>query len=271
MKHEISRTERAQLAMAFEVSAWNKPGNVDRCHDYQDTKLEHFLASIIFCRCALEKAEKREGSIGSLIREATILSGRHRGGNTHFGAYILLIPLIMGGDIKGASELVKLTTVQDALDFYDAFSHTAVRVRESDELDINDPSAKERLLEMGMTLFQVMEYSSKQDMVAKEFVSGFPLTRYTADLLHSCSQDESPLTTVFLQILSEFPDTFIAKKFGEDVSELIRQRAAEVRAGSMSAKDLDVFCLKNGYNPGSLADIMISGLYIAMGEGWSWD
>jgi triphosphoribosyl-dephospho-CoA synthase len=72
-------------------------------------------------------------------------------------------------------------------------------------------------------------------------------------------------------MLSEFPDTFIAKKFGDEISEMVRQMSAEVRGGVMSVEVLDAFCLEKGYNPGSLADIMISGLYIAIGEGWLWD
>src|SRR5512145_110065 len=103
----ISRTEQAQIAMMLEVCAMTKPGNVDRGHDYPDTWLEHFLASSIFCRSALEKAEQGTGTIGELIREATLLTGRHRGGNTHFGAFILLIPLIMGKDIDGACRSIR--------------------------------------------------------------------------------------------------------------------------------------------------------------------
>lgn len=268
---DITRTERAQLAMAFEVCAWNKPGNVDRCHDYPDTKLEHFLASIIFCRPVLEKAEREEGSIGALIKEATILAGRHKGGNTHFGAFILLIPLLMGGTIQEASRLVKETTIQDALDFYDAFSHTAVRVRESDELDINDPKAKEELKKREMTFFDVMAYSAPHDLVANEIVCGFPLTRYTADLLFSFQNKKNPISTAFLILLSEYPDTFIAKKYGVPASELVREKAINVIQGEMSLAELDTYCLENGYNPGSLADIMISGLYVALGEGWEWN
>lgn len=271
MRPDISRTEQAQMAMAFEVCSWNKPGNVDRCHDYADTKLEHFLASVIFCRSAFERAERGEGSIGALIREATILTGRHRGGNTHFGAFILLIPLIMGGDIPGASRLVRTTTLEDALDFYDAFAHTAVRVRETDDLDINDSESRERLKEAGMTLFEVMEHSAPHDMVAREFISGFPLTRYTADLLHAQIDKEYPISRTFLVLLSEHPDTFIAKKYGNEISELVRQKAVEVRAGRMESVAFDEYCIQNGYNPGSLADIMIAGLYVAIGEGWEWD
>ena len=73
------------------------------------------------------------------------------------------------------------------------------------------------------------------------------------------------------EFLSEYPDTFIAKKFGDAASECVRAKAADVRAGRMTTAELDEFCLDHGYNPGSLADIMIAGLYIALGEGWEWD
>lgn len=270
MKPEISLTEYAQMAMAFEVCAWDKPGNVDRCHDFPDTKLEHFLTSVIFCRPAFERAEKNDGSVGELIRLATILTGRHKGGNTHFGAYILLIPLLMGRNIPGANEIVRKTTLDDALNFYDAFAHTAVRVRENDELDINDPKAREELKNRNMTFFDVMTYSAPHDLVADEIVNGFVLTRYTADLLKICS-DKNPISKVFLQLLSEYPDTFIAKKYGLDASVTVQKKAQLVINGKMSPQELDLFCLECGYNPGSLADIMISGLYIALGEGWEWD
>ncbi len=268
---DISRTERAQMAMAFEVCAWSKPGNVDRCHDYPDTTLEHFLASIIFCRPVFEKAEHGQGSVGALIREATILTGRHSGGNTHFGAFILLIPLVMGGTIEHASQILRQTTVQDALDFYDAFAHTAVRVREHDDLDIHDPHAKEELKRRGMTFFDVMAYSAPHDLVAREIVEGYPITQHTADLLISVQTAKNPISDVFLTLLSEYPDSFIAKKFGETASELVREKAAHVKAGLMSIRELDEFCLVKGYNPGSLADIMIAGLYVALGDGWRWD
>jgi triphosphoribosyl-dephospho-CoA synthase len=177
----------------------------------------------------------------------------------------------MGGTIKEASEIVRQTTIEDALDFYDAFAHTAVRVREEDELDINDPKAKEELIKRKMTFFDVMEYSAPHDLVAREITQGFPLTRYTADLLITHQNEINPISKVFLKLLSEYPDTFIAKKFGVSASELVREKAAQVLAGKIRSAQLDEFCLDNGYNPGSLADIMISGLYVALGEGWEWD
>lgn len=267
----FSRSEQAQVAMMLEVCASSKPGNVDRGHDYPDTWLEHFLASSIFCRPAFEKAEKGEGSIGELIREATLLTGRHRGGNTHFGAFILLIPLVMGETISGAVRHIHETTIEDAILFYDAFTHTAVRVNESDELDVNDPSVAEKLCERGMTLFDVMVYSAPNDMVAREWSNGYTLTRRTADLLKGDGRGRTAIPSVFLSLLAKEPDSFIAKKFGNDRACEVRDQANRVCTGELSLQEFDSFCITEGINPGSLADIMIAGIYVAMSEGWEWD
>src|SRR5512136_1895288 len=86
----------AQLAMILEVSATPKPGNIDRDHNYTDTRFEHFLASAVGVYPILEKAARSDSGVGSLIREAVNESSRwQRGGNTHFGALVLLIPLVM--------------------------------------------------------------------------------------------------------------------------------------------------------------------------------
>jgi triphosphoribosyl-dephospho-CoA synthase len=267
----LSLTEQAQIAMMLEVCASSKPGNVDRGHDYPDTWLEHFLTSLIFCRPALEKAEKGTGSIGELIRDATLLTGRHRGGNTHFGAFILLIPLVMGHTISGALRHIRETTIDDAILFYDAFSHTAVRVNDFDEFDIHDPSMADKLRERGMTLFDVMAYSAPNDMVAREWINGFSLTRMTADMLKTDGRGREAISTVFLSLLVKEPDTFIVKKFGPAKADLVQDYAARVCAGEMSLQEFDDFCISEGINPGSLADIMIAGLFVAIGEGWEWD
>ena len=80
----VSRADQAQLAMMLEVCASPKPGNVDRCHDYPDTRLEHFLASTLMVRPVLERAEQRAAGIGTLIREAVQATSCHGGGKHPF-------------------------------------------------------------------------------------------------------------------------------------------------------------------------------------------
>ena len=166
---------------------------------------------------------------------------------------------------------IQETTVDDALLFYDAFAHTAVRVHESDELDICDPQVAEKLRVRRMTLFDVMAYSSPHDMVAREWTNGYALTRITADLLKGDDRGRDAIPSVFLSLLAQEPDTFIAKKFGSDRAVQVRDQAAKVSGGEMSLEEFDEYCINESINPGSLADIMIAGLFVAISEGWEWD
>ncbi|MDI6866623.1 triphosphoribosyl-dephospho-CoA synthase [Methanoculleus sp.] len=267
----MSRAERAQMAMMLEVCAYPKPGNVDRCHDYPDTRLEHFLASAIMARPVFDEAERNGGRVGRLIHDAVMRTNGHSGGNTHFGAFILLVPLVLGGDIKGTRRVIAGTDVQDAVDFYAAFALTSVRVLKSDELDVNDPASVAAIRERGMTLADVMAYSAPRDMVAREWTNGFALTRRCADLLHAHGCGRGAIVAAFMDILASEPDTFIAKKHGMAVAERTMRQAAEVLAGRRDLVTFDVDCVSAGINPGSIADITIAGIYVALGEGWQWD
>lgn len=267
----VSRAGRAQLAMMLEVCASPKPGNVDRCHDYPDTRLEHFLASTLMVRPILDRAEQQAAGIGTLIREAVQATSSHRGGNTHFGAFILLMPLVCGGDIAGAVRMIRTTTVKDALEFYRAFGLTDVRVCAEDALDVHDPAAVAEIQARGMTLFDLMAYSAEKDMVSREWVNGFALTRKTADLLLAQEDARTAIPAAFLHLLATEQDSFIVKKFGRAKAEQTRLMAAGVLRGQSSVESLDAWCIKEGVNPGSLADIMIAAIYTALGEGWQWD
>jgi triphosphoribosyl-dephospho-CoA synthase len=263
--------ERAQLAMMLEVCAYPKPGNVDRCHDYPETRLEHFLASAIFARPALEEAALGEGRIGEIIHHAVRQTSCHGGGNTHFGAFILLIPLLFGGDIPGAVRAVSGTDVSDAVAFYRAFALTSVRMNPTDELDVNDPKTLSVIRERDMTLLQVMQHSAPNDMVAREWVTGFLLTRRAADMLHACGPGRDAIVQTYLSLLATEPDTFIIKKHGRTVALEILAAARDVLDGRRTAADLDEECIRRDINPGSLADIIIAGIFIALSEGWQWD
>ncbi len=263
--------ERAQIAMMLEVCAFPKPGNVDRCHDYPETRLEHFLASTIFARHALEEAEKSEGRIGEIIRHAVQQTNCHKGGNTHFGAFILLIPLIYGRSIVGAMEAIAKTDTSDAVAFYRAFGLTKVHTYSDDELDVNDPKSLSILRERDMTLLDVMQHSAEHDMVAREWILGFPLTRRGADLLLHFGSGRQAIVQMFLTLLAQEPDTFIIKKHGIIVAQETMRKAREVLDGNETLENFDQDCIDRNINPGSIADITIAALFVALGEGWEWD
>jgi len=263
--------ERAQIAMMLEVTAYPKPGNVDRCHDYPETRLEHFLASTIFARQALEEAESGKGRIGEIIGHAVRDTNCHKGGNTHFGAFILLIPLLYGRDVPGAIAAVGKTDTSDAVAFYKAFALTAVKVKKSDDLDVNDPKSINAIRDKDMTLLDIMQHSAANDMVAREWVTGFRLVRRGADLLQELGPGRQSIVDAFMTLLATEPDTFIIKKHGIEIARETMLRARDVLDGKLAIKQFDEDCIRRDINPGSIADIIIASIYIALGEGWSWD
>jgi triphosphoribosyl-dephospho-CoA synthase len=116
-----------------------------------------------------------------------------------------------------------------------------------------------------------MRHSSANDMVAREWVTGFPLTRRGADLFRHFGPGRQAIVNTFLTLLAAEPDTFIIKKHGLTVAQEVMARARDVLEGMYSLEDFDADCIERDINPGSIADIIIASIFIALGEGWNWD
>ena len=194
----------ASLAMTLEASSYPKPGNVHRTKDFEETSFEHFLASAAAVYPVYSKAANE--TIGSLFYEAILQSRRIQcGGNTHFGTFALLIPLVKATNclnvnsanlnpdkqdetkekkngkkiIEKAFEICRRTTSEDAVRFYEAFQLLPVYVNttkpesKESEYDLTDPASAEAIMKNGVTLFDLMKMSAKKDMVAAEWANGF--------------------------------------------------------------------------------------------------
>ncbi len=275
----------AQLAMALEVSATPKPGNIDRDHNYTDTRFEHFLASAVGVYPIMEKAASSGSGIGSLIREAVTESSKwQKGGNTHFGAFILLIPLVMAAGrcddrtcLKTqVQKVVRGTTVDDAVDFYRAFSEAGVKVKPVDDMDLSDAASIEKIKAQGLTLYNMMEISSGYDMIAEEWTNGFQKTFECAASIQDKIKEHGindAVVLTFMEILSRNNDTFIQTKFDNNKAEEVSMRAKNIlKNGGMEdirneLHSFDEELLREGVNPGSTADLIISGLFVSLFEG----
>ncbi|MCZ7357744.1 MAG: triphosphoribosyl-dephospho-CoA synthase [Candidatus Methanoperedens sp.] len=275
-----------QLAMLLEVSATPKPGNIDRDHNYTDTRFEHFLASAVGVYPVMEKAAGSKSGVGALIREAVAESSKwQKGGNTHFGAFILLIPLVMAAgkceDKKCLRErvekIVRETTVEDAIEFYRAFSLARVKVKPVEQLGLGDESSVDKIKAQGLTLYDLMEISCSYDMIAAEWVNGFQKTFECAasirDKLNKCGINDAVVLT-FMELLSSSKDTFIQTKFDIKKAEEVSLRAKKIlKRGNGMDKIMDEIhsfdddLLKERINPGSTADLIIAGLFVSLFEG----
>lgn len=306
----------AQLAMLLEVSASPKPGNVDREHNYSDTCFEHFLASSVSVYPVLELAARSRNGIGVLIRSAVCESSAwQQGGNTHFGAFLLLIPLSMAaGELFDsrkkahfklspdefedlavrAHAFVRATDCEDAVEFYKAFEMAGVRVNSVDEFSLGDPESTTELREQEVTLYELMEISKGYDLIANEWTLGFgrclegaksiiefmqAINSGAENQVLNCSGTgiNEAIVYTFLKLLSRHRDTFIQTKFDTDTANYVSSRAGEILSAwekpSMTrdiasllpaVQEFDHELLKKRINPGSTADIIIAGLFIAL-------
>ncbi|KKG14111.1 fumarate hydratase [Methanosarcina sp. 2.H.T.1A.6] len=326
---EDSRTSsliarRAQLAMLLEVSASPKPGNVDREHNYPDTCFEHFVASSVAVYPVFELAARSKDSIGALLRSAVCESSAwQQGGNTHFGAFLLLIPLAMAagkisrepphsgeagfrleaGEFESlaarAHNFVRATNCEDAVEFYRAFGHAGVRVNSVEEFDLEDSESTADLRKQNITLYDLMEIARGYDLIANEWTSGFGrclegaksilefmqarncgAEAFIGGSVSSCSGTgiNEAVVYTFLKLLSRHRDTFIQTKFDIETADYVSSRAGEIlsswETSGKTARDFasilpavqefDSELLKKRINPGSTADIIIAGLFIAL-------
>lgn len=314
----------AQLAMLLEVSASPKPGNVDREHNYPDTCFEHFVASSVAVYPVLELAARNKGKIGALVRNAVYESSAwQQGGNTHFGAFLLLIPLAMAAgelsreqprcgkagfqlEVKEFESLasyahtfVRATDCEDAIEFYRAFEHAGVKVNSVDEFDLKDSESTADLRKQNVTLYDLMDIARGYDLIANEWTSGFgrclegaksilefmqarncEAEAFTGGSVSSCSGTGigEAIVYTFLKLLSRHRDTFIQTKFDIETADYVSSRAGELlsswEVSGKTARDFasilpavqefDSELLEKRINPGSTADIIIAGLFIAL-------
>ncbi|APH39636.1 triphosphoribosyl-dephospho-CoA synthase [Methanohalophilus halophilus] len=289
---EVARS--AQLAMILEVSASPKPGNIDRTHDYIDTRYEHFLASATGVYPVFERAASGKENIGELLKEAVFESNKwQKGGNTHFGAFLLLLPLAKSAGqliqenekfdmkkiVERAHRLVKHTDVEDSINFYQAFGKANVCVQDIEDLDLNDSDSITNLRKNQTSLFELMEISENYDMIAKEWTHGFELCSWCSeqitDLMERGIRTDINCSIVytFLKLLSKNPDTFIQTKFNRETAVEVSEKATNIvtqietsgyEASLPSIIEFDEELLKKKINPGSTADIIIGGLFLSI-------
>ena len=289
-----------ELAMLLEVSA-NKPGNVTFATGFKGTRVEHFFASAVAASAWFEEAARRgiavhdgklgvgDISMGQIMREcAADINEWQKGGNTLLGTVMLLVPIAVAAgmtlttekfDFSGLRKNLRLaveaTTAEDAVHLYEAIDIAKPSgLNESSAFDVNDPASKGRLLKENVSLFEVFKLSSGYDDICSEWIHNYTITfdlayPYLAAQLERGDLNMAVVHT-FLKILSERPDTFIARKAGVEKAREVSLEAKKVLGlgglkTSEGRKSLLAFDRKlrefgNRLNPGTTADLTAAAL-----------
>jgi triphosphoribosyl-dephospho-CoA synthase len=299
-----------QLAILLEVSV-DKPGNVSLTSSFERTTVQHFLASAIAAGPTFQEAASRGAlvaenklkignvGLGQLIKKcASDVNSWQRGGNTILGTIMLFAPVAVAAGIspigrnytfdfsvlrKNIDLVVKSTTALDSVHLYEAVDIASPGgLNEAPDLDVSDPRSKKRLIRENVTLFDVFKIASEYDDVCAEWVNNYPITFELAYPYLTQQLKSQPLNTAvvhtFLKILSDRPDTLIARKVGKEKAGLVSSDAKavlelgglETEEGRKSLQKFDkkLRSSKNKLNPGTTADLTASALALCTLSGY---
>jgi triphosphoribosyl-dephospho-CoA synthase len=221
--------------------------------------------------------------LGQLIKDSVKETDLWVENNTNLGIVLLLIPLSaaagMSNDLENlrynVDRIMHATTPQDAVDLYSAINIAeAGGMGDHDGLSVADDSSLKVLIDEEITMFDVLEMSSEWDLLSQELTRHMPVTFETG---YPVFQQLKPLEGInnatvqtFLQILSQYPDTLIKRKYGGEMASEVSEGAKIIldEGGILSKKGQQVLyqfeekLLSNNWNPGTTADLTASSIMV---------
>ncbi|MFA5958707.1 triphosphoribosyl-dephospho-CoA synthase [Hyphomicrobium sp.] len=275
-----SARSAAEISAAF-LDACNaelnalKPGNVHRYSAGHGMDVLHFEQA---AKAAAGPIADPDASVGKRILRATEASVAATGLNTNLGIVLLCAPLAKAAsettfDVGLRRRLGMILSALDEQDAEDAFA--AIRIANPagmGKVEQGDVNAQPQHL----TLLAAMHLAAERDRIANAYVSVYAdIFDFALPVLREAkaiSDLDSTLavTTLHMSLLSEFPDTHIARKFGAGIAEKVREEARVLRPqwfpaatakSSLVLQDFDAKLKHQGLNPGTTADFVVTTLF----------
>jgi triphosphoribosyl-dephospho-CoA synthase len=268
----------AQMACILEVCA-PKPGNVSRHHDFANTSMLDFLLSAIAIGPAFEKVATHP--IGEIVYEAIKATQQKANSNTNLGIVLLLAPLAKAcyGSSDRNGIRGNLLAILNNLSVEDAqLAYAAIRLAKAGgmgkvlESDIAEPS---------ITLMQAMNLAQDRDSIAREYATGFAIAFEIGlpalkEAVAKGMDYSNAIVQAYLTILSQIPDTLIARKRGVEearevslqASEVLKQGGVFTENGQTAIRGMDRKLRDPGHtlNPGTTADLTTAATFLMLVE-----
>jgi triphosphoribosyl-dephospho-CoA synthase len=277
MTMSLSIGQTATLACVLEVSA-PKPGNVHRGADFEDCTLADFLASAIAIGPAMETASRT--SVGQTALASIEATRQVTDANTNLGIVLLLSPLAVAAESSdmrtSIGSVLSTLTPGDSNDVY-----AAIRLAKPGGIDSPPPTA-DRMDINGKApadLLAAMRVAASYDMIARQYANNFTdvFERVVPWLVEKPEMSlTSRVIQTHLRLMHEFPDSLIQRKCGITIAEESSSRAARVLdsgpvdsdAYNAALADFDFWLRSDGNrrNPGTTADLIAAGLFVAIRE-----
>lgn len=262
------RLRRAFIAACRAELMALKPGNVHVHAAGHGMTVEDFLRS---AEAAATPLCTPSSGVGARIRAAIEASWAVVPCNTNLGIVLLAAPMIAAAE-KGEGPLEpRLRAVLEALTVDDAREAYAA-IRRANPGGLGAAPAQDVAAAPSVTLLEAMRLAADRDLIARQYATGFADV-FAVGFSRALQAHDAERTTtrVYLDFLSRFPDSHIARKFGIQTAEAVRREAAELvdRLPPMRGQafqvllDFDRSLKARGFNPGTSADLTVASLLAA--------
>ena len=256
-----------------------KPGNVSVYADGHDMTVADFRIS---AEVSAEPICNPDYSLGEKIYYAVKATREAVGCNTNLGIILLCAPLIQatsrnypGLTLKQAvGKVVGETTIEDADWVFKAIALASPGgLGSSDQQDVNETAS--------VTLTQAMKIAGAKDRIALQYATdyqdifNFLLLRYNASL-NRWGDRNWAAAAAYVDMLSQFPDSHIERKYGNQYSEMVVEKMVKLSEELCKTDNPEqikplFFCLDQelklySINPGTTADMIVATVLSAFLE-----
>jgi triphosphoribosyl-dephospho-CoA synthase len=266
-----------QIAAAFRAACLDeleapKPGNVHVFASGHRMTAAQFVRSAEVAATPLTTPGAR---VGNRIHDAVAATLELVGTNTNLGIILLCAPLAAAADMRSGDLRTALTQVLASLDIRD--TELAFRaIARAAPAGLGRVERHDVAEAPTVTLKAAMAEASSRDRIARQYVSDFEdvFERGEPTLEAALARGDEPkwaTLAVYLEFLSAFPDSHIARKYGiaqaEDVCRVAaryRQRMRSAESPAALLTDLlawDALLKERGINPGTSADLTVATLF----------
>lgn len=265
----------ASLACLLEVCA-PKPGNVHRGADFEDMSLNDFVVSAELLGQAIDSRKTDE--LGLLVLNATRATQSLVSVNTNLGIILLVCPLTIAandGDLSSTAvrRLLKETGPEDAANIFTAIrSVNPGGLGDTDQMDVNEQAPE--------SILDAMAFSSDRDQVALQYSNNFQQVFEDVVPLLAAGQQQfesinRAIVYAHVSMLARYGDSLIKRKCGDEVNEKAQMMACKALSELVEGNreqyetavgELDFWLRSDGNrrNPGTTADLVTAGLFVAI-------
>ncbi len=291
--HHLSAGQLATLACLTEFTA-TKPGNVHRAADFEDMTFLDMATAAVAIHPAMERATPDVG-IGKTVFDAITATQDAVGKNTNLGTVLLFAPLAIAvnqlgkragndsenarrdpGDLREAvRKILASTKAEDSRLVYEA-----IRLAKPGGLgEVNDSDIQS---EAPSDLIHAMRLAEDRDLVARQYTTDFAtvfdqIVPGIRIRMSKSMPSEQAIIATFVSLMASHPDSLIARKCGDSIAQESSIRAQKVadlensdgESWLRELAELDFWLRSDGHrrNPGTSADLIAAGIFVALWSG----